>query len=120
MVHFLLYFFQYSVYFSVFTSYKIFFSPIKTSSLPRGQRFFSKIKLVKILLHTQLKQTDLENLLHISTESPKKVLMILFFNILWILSNPDMGMDLQLVPVLLYLFTFIYVQYSWLLGYLLE
>ena len=34
--------------------------------------FFSKWKLVKMLLHTQLKQTNLENRLHISTKSPKE------------------------------------------------
>ena len=48
-------------------------------SIYHVQRFFSKMKLVETLLRTQLKQTHLENRLHISTERPKKVLMILLF-----------------------------------------
>ena len=36
------------------------------------QILFSKMKLVKTLSHIQLKQTNVENRLHISTESPKE------------------------------------------------
>ena len=42
------------------------------SSVSCIQRFFSKMILVKTSLCTQLKQTNLENRLHISTESPKE------------------------------------------------
>ena len=35
------------------------------------ERLFSKRKLGKTLLHTQLKQTNLENWFHISRESPE-------------------------------------------------
>ena len=52
------------------------------SSLSGVQRFFPKITLVKTLLHAQLKQTNLENQLHISNKVQKKVLMILFFSFL--------------------------------------
>ena len=45
--------------------------------------FFSKWKLVKMSLGTQLKQTDLENQPHILTESPKEFYDTVFFNILW-------------------------------------
>ena len=44
----------------------------RTSSLSCIQRFFSKMKLVKTSLRTQLKQTNLENRFHISRESPKE------------------------------------------------
>ena len=56
-----------NVYFGVVTSHKILFSYISTSSLSYI-RFFSKIKLVKTELCTQLRQTNLENQLHISTD----------------------------------------------------
>ena len=82
MMNLLLYYLLYTVYFVVVTSHKIFFSCISTSSLPYGQRFFSR-KLVKTLLCTQLKQTNLENRFHISTESPKSFDSTVF-NILWI------------------------------------
>ena len=72
------------VYFGVVTSHKIFFSCISTSSLSYGQRFFSKRKLVKTSLCTQLKQTNLEIDIIFQQKVQKKVLMILFFNILWI------------------------------------
>ena len=39
------------------------------SSLPCVRRFFSEMKLVKTTLRTQLKQTNLENRLHILTEN---------------------------------------------------
>ena len=68
----LLYYFLYTVYFAVVTSHKIFFSCISTPSLSYGKRIFSKRKLVKTSLRTQLKQTNLENRFHISTESPKE------------------------------------------------
>ena len=44
------------------------------SSFSCVQRFISKMKLVKTSLHAQLKikQTSLENQLHISTESSKE------------------------------------------------
>ena len=58
---FLLLYFLYTVYFGVVTSDKILFSCISMSSLSYIQRFFSKMKLVKILLRTELKQTNLEN-----------------------------------------------------------
>ena len=80
-MYLLLHSFLYTMYFGVVTYHKILFSCINTSSLSCVQRFFSKMKLVKALLYTQLKQTNLENQLHISTESQKN-LMILLFNIL--------------------------------------
>ena len=42
------------------------------SSLSSARDFFCKRRLVKTYLCTQLKQTNLENPLHISTESPKE------------------------------------------------
>ena len=57
----LILFFISCVYFSVVTSHKMFFSQISTSSLPCIERLFSKMKLLKTLLCTQLKQTNLEN-----------------------------------------------------------
>ena len=97
----LLLYFLYIVYFGVVTSDKILFSCISMSSLSRIQRFFSKMKLVKILLRTELKQTNLENRLHISTERPKEnfidtVLLIHFIDELKH-CNSDMRMDLQLL-----------------------
>ena len=53
-------------------SYKIYFSYWSTSSLSCVPRFFSEMKLVKTSLHTQLKQTNMDNWLHISTEIPKE------------------------------------------------
>ena len=71
MMYLLLYSFLCTVYFGVVTSHKTFFSFISMSSLSYVQRFFSKRKLVKTSLCTRLKQTYLENRLHISKESPK-------------------------------------------------
>ena len=68
----LLYSFIYTMYFGVVTSHKMFFSYISTSSLSYVRRFFSKRKLMKTSLHTQLKQTNLEDRLNISTEIPKE------------------------------------------------
>ena len=72
MMYLLLYSFSYTVYFSVATSDKILFSYKSTSSWSCTQRFFCKMKLVKILLHSYLIKTNLENQFHISTESPKE------------------------------------------------
>ena len=69
----LVFFFHiHTVYFGVVTSHKILFSCLYRSSLSCVQRFFSKMKLKKTLLPTQLKQGNLENGLHNSTESPKE------------------------------------------------
>ena len=72
-MYLLLHSFLYTLYFGVVTYHKILFSCINMSSLSCVQRFFSKMKLVKTLLYTQLKQTNLENQLHISPESQKKI-----------------------------------------------
>ena len=82
-------------------SHKIFFLSISTSSLPN---FFSKMKLAKSSLRTQLKQTNLENRLRISTESPKKDFNnTVFQHFVYDFNNckPDVRTDLQIVPVLL-------------------
>ena len=70
------------MYFGVVTSHKMFFSYISTSSLSYVRRFFSKRKLMKTSLHTQLKQTNLEDRLNISTEIPKEGFNDIAFNIL--------------------------------------
>ena len=99
----LLLYFLYTVYFGVVTSDKILFSCISMSSLSYIQRFFSKMKLVKILLRTKLKQTNLENRLHITTETPKEDLIDTVF---WHFTdelkncNLDMQMDLQLLVLM--------------------
>ena len=62
MMYLHLYSFLYTVYFGVVTSRK-------SSLLYVQTRYFSKRKLVKTLLHTQLKQTNLKNRFHISTEN---------------------------------------------------
>ena len=85
-------FFIYPVYFGVVTSHKYYFH---TSA----QRFFSKMKLVKTSLRTQLKQTNLENRLHILTESPKECFNdMVFHHFMDELKqcNSDMRMDLRL------------------------
>ena len=66
------YFFMYILYTSVFLLLIMFFSCISISSLSYIQRFLSRRKLVKTLLHTQLKQTNLKNEHYISTEIPKE------------------------------------------------
>ena len=91
MIYLLLYSFLYSVYFvytfyilyTFVTSHKICISWI-VFILSCDQRFFSKMKLLKSSLRTQSKQAKLEIQLYISTESPREVLIILFFNISWI------------------------------------
>ena len=60
------------IYICVVTSDKILFSCIRMSILSCIQIFFSKMKLVKTLLHTELKQTNLEIRFHISIETPKE------------------------------------------------
>ena len=64
--------FLYTVYFGIVTSHKMLFSCITMSGLSYVQRFFSKRKLVKTSGGSQLKQTNLESQLHLSTESPKE------------------------------------------------
>ena len=59
------------MYDGVVTSHEILFSCIRTFSLSHVQKFFSEMKLLKTLLRTQLNQTNLENRLYISTETPK-------------------------------------------------
>ena len=105
----LLYSFLYTKYVSVVTSHKMFFSCIiSTSSLSYVPRFFSKRELVKTLLRIQLKQTNLENRLHISTESPKGFNYPVSQHSVDELKhcNSDMRMDLPLlVPVFLCLYS---------------
>ena len=72
------------------------------------QRFFPKIKLVKTSLRTQLKQTNLENWLHIWTESPKDGLNdTVFQNFVDGLKHckRDMWTGVQVVPVFLCLYS---------------
>ena len=83
----------------------MFFSCISRFSLSNIQRFFRKRKLVKTLLH----KTNLENRLHISTESPKQgfndTVLQHFVNEVKH-CNLDMRMQLQLlVPVFLCLYS---------------
>ena len=91
------------MYFSIVTSGKIFFSCISVSCLSCIQRFFSKLRWGKLCMYS--KQTNLENQLHISTESPKKCFNdTVFQNVVDELEycNSDMQMDLPLlVPVFL-------------------
>ena len=79
--------FLYGVYFGVVSSHKIFFSCISMSSLTCVQRFCSKMRLVKTFLCTQLKQTNLENQLHVSTKGPKEGFNGTAFNISCMNSN---------------------------------
>ena len=72
------------------------------------QRLFSKMKLVKTLLPTQLKWTNLENTLQILTESPKEGFNDTVFH--YFVDelkhcNPDMRTDLHLVPGFLLLYS---------------
>ena len=61
--------FLYTVYFRIITSHKVLSCIVRL--VCHIQRFFPEMKLVKTLLCTQLKQTNLENRFHISTGSPK-------------------------------------------------
>ena len=102
MMYLLLYSYLNIVYFGFITSHKI-FSCISKYCSSCIQRFFSKMKLMKISLLTQLKQTNLENWLQISTDSPKDFNDPVFQHFVDELKhcNSDMRMDLQLlVPVL--------------------
>ena len=63
---------------SVVTFHKIFFTCISTSSLPRIQRSFYKIKLIKTSLRTQLKRLTWETDFIFQQRVQKKILMILF------------------------------------------
>ena len=73
------------MHFAFVTSHKLFFLCINTSDLSYFQRFISKRKLVKTLLHAQLKQINLDELKH---------------------CNSDRGIDLQLLgPVFLCLYS---------------
>ena len=91
--------FLYTVYFSVVTSHKMLFSCISMSSLSYVKIFFSKRKLGKTLLRTQLKQTNLENRLLISIESAKGFNDTVFQHFVDELKhrNSDIQMDLQLL-----------------------
>ena len=80
------------------------------SSFSYVQRLFSKTELVKTMLLAQLKQTNLENQLFISTESPKEgfndTVLQHFLDELKH-CNLDMRMDLQLlVPVFIPVFNY--------------
>ena len=59
------------MYFSIFTFYKTLISCIITSSLSYAKDYFLKWSLWKLSYVLKLKQTNLENWLNISTESPK-------------------------------------------------
>ena len=107
MMYLLLYSFLFTVYFSVIRSHKVIFSFISVSSFSCVQRLVSKMELVKTLLHSQLKETNLENWPHILTESPKEGFHDIAFQHIVDESkhcNPDMQMNLKLVPVFLCLY----------------
>ena len=76
------------------------FSCISRSSLKYVQRVFSKRELVKTSFCTELKPTNLKNLLHISTESPKEGFnntVFQYFMHELKRCNLDMRTDLQLL-----------------------
>ena len=94
----------------LYTVYLILFSYKSMSSFSCVQRLFSKTELVKTMLLAQLKQTNLENQLFISTESPKEgfndTVLQHFLDELKH-CNLDMRMDLQLlVPVFIPVFNY--------------
>ena len=62
--------FLYTMDFGIVSSDKILFLWLNPSNQSCIQRFFSKMKLVKMLSCTQLKQSNLEHGFHILTESP--------------------------------------------------
>ena len=86
-----------SIYYYIYTGCQ--------KSIHRVQRFFSKMKLVETLLRTQLKQTHLENRLHISTETPS---FRGWIKTMW----SEYANRLKLIPVLF--------QYYYTTSYLLE
>ena len=105
MMYLLLYFLLYPVYFGVVTSHIIFIC--KKVQFVTCSNIFSTMKLVNTSLHTQLKQTNLENQLHISIKSPKECFNMVFHHFMDELKqcNSDMQMDLKLpVPVFLCLY----------------
>ena len=110
ILYLLLYYFLY-VYFGVVTSHKIIFSCISTSSLACAQRIFHKMKVVKISLHTQLEQTNLE-----IDFIFQKVLIILFLTFrVW---NPANRICER--TYILFQCYCVFIQYIWFLCYLLE
>ena len=132
-MYLLLYSFLYTVHFVVVTSQKIFISCIRfiscisTTSLSCIQTFLSQMELVKTLFRTQLKQTNLQNWLHIITESSKEGFNDIAFQ--YFVDelkhyNKYMKTDLQLVPVFLYLYdpfskrVLLYFFFSWLCNIL--
>ena len=80
MMLLLLYYFLSTVYFSVVTVDKIFYLCISMSGLSSIQIFFSKMICY---VATQIKQTNLIINFIFQQKVQKKILMILFFNILW-------------------------------------
>ena len=108
-MYLLLYSFLCTVHIGVVTPHKMFFSCISASGMSYIQRYFFKRKLVKTSIHTQLKQTNLENRLHILRESPKEGFNdTVFEHFVAELKhgNSNMRMDLQLlVPVFLCLYS---------------
>ena len=100
------------MYFRVVNSNKIHFLWTGTSSFSCIQSFFSKMKLVKTSLDTQSKQANLENQLHITTESPKEGFNnTVFEHYLHELKqcNSNMRMDLQLLVLAFLYFHSIYL-----------
>ena len=97
---FLYSFFTYYVFLSSYFLKNILF--ISVSSLACVQRSFSKMKLVKTLLRTQLKQTNPESSLH----TPKEI-EIVFQNFVdeWEHCNPDIQINLQQVLAFLSLYS---------------
>ena len=75
---------------------------ISASRFSCVQRSFSKMKLVKTLLRTQLKQTNLESSLHTPIE-----IKIVFQNFVgeWEHCNPDIQINLQQVLAFLCLYS---------------
>ena len=108
--------FSYTMCFVVVNFDKIHFSCIGTSSFLCIQSFFSKMKLVKTSLHTQLNQANLENKLHISTEGPTEGFNdSVFQHYLDELKrcNSNMRIELQLLVL-----TFLYLYSIYLVGML--
>ena len=108
-MHLLLFSFLYHVYFHVVTSHKILFSCVSMFSLSCSK--VPKMKLVKTLLCTQLKQTNLEKTLHISTKSPKEGFNDTLFHDFWdeLKHKCNVQTDMQLFPVFLCLYSMLLV-----------